>query len=112
MSLQAIVERKYCLQCSTTKALENTVMNTWHSSDIKHVLKNVFGRLKVVLCSILKAEVKNTLFEENRGVSSRNIKIERTIKELERDSDVIDLHNFQMEVNGENDDEEIEFESV
>lgn len=71
MSLQEIVERKRFLRRSTIHALENTVMDTWHSSDIKDVLKHVFGRLKVVLCNILKTKDRKTLVEENRGVSGK-----------------------------------------
>ena len=54
MAIQSIVERKHFLRRATTKALVNTVYESWESSDLNVILSNVFGRLKVVLCNILK----------------------------------------------------------
>ena len=54
MSIQSIVERKHFLRCATTKALVNTVNESWESSNLNIILSNVFQRLKVVLCNILK----------------------------------------------------------
>ena len=114
MSLQAVVERNHFLLRSTTKALQNTVMQTWECTDLDQVLMNVFGRLKVVLCNILKAGGKNTMVEENRGVNGRGVKIEHVIKELENGTEdsVVDLRNFQMQLNGDNDDADLNFEEI
>ena len=114
MSLQSVVERKHFLRRSTTAALENTVMQTWTSTDLNQVLTNVFGRLKVVLCNILRGKGGNTLVEENRGLSGKNIKIESTLRLLEKDieKETVDLHNFEREQNGDNHDNEIEFAEI
>ena len=110
MSLQAVVERKHFLRRSTTTALENTVMQTWTSTDLNQVLlTNVFG-----LCNILKGKGDNTLVEEDRGLSGKNIKIESTIRVLDKDieKETVDLHNFEREQHDDNHDNEIEFEDV
>ena len=114
MSLQAVVERKHFLRRSTTAALENTVMQTWNSTDLNQVLTNVFGRLRVVLCNILKGKGGNTLVEEDRGLSGKNIKIESTIRVLEKniDKETVDFNNFEKENSYDNHVNEIEFEEV
>ena len=83
MSLQSIVERKHYLKRSTTQALTNTVMDTWNSTDLDTMLTNVFGRLKVVLCNILRGNGGNDKVEEYRGVKHRDVKIENVIKEIQ-----------------------------
>ena len=105
---------KEFLRRSTTAALENTVMQTWKSTDLNQVLTGVFGRLRVVLCNILKGKGGNTLVEEDRGLSGKNIKIESTIRVLEKDieKETVDLNNFEREHNDDNYDNEIEFKEV
>lgn len=44
ISIQTAVERRDFLQRCTIKALVNTIMKTWESSDLDNVLTNVFGR--------------------------------------------------------------------
>ena len=89
-------------------------MQTWECTDLDQVLMNVFGRLKVVLCNILKAGGKNTMVEENCGVSGRGVKIEHVIKQLETGTEgsVVDLRNFQMQMNGDNYDADLNFEEI
>ena len=89
-------------------------MQTWTSTDLNQVLTNVFGRLKVVLCNILIGKGGNTLVEENRGLSGKNVKIESTLRLLEKDieKETVDLLNFEREQNGDNHDNEIEFEEI
>ena len=101
MSIQATVEGKYFLKRCTTNALENAVMSTWSLTDLDQMMINVFGRIKVVLCNILKGHGGNDMVEENRGTKGTMIKIESTIRELEKDNDndVIDYNSFQVEMN-------------
>ena len=70
MSLQSIVERRHFLRRCTTKALHNTVMAMWNSTDLNQTMLNVFGRLKVVMCNILKGGGGNDLVEDNRGIKT------------------------------------------
>ena len=84
MSLQAEVERKHFLKRSTTMALTNTVMDTWTSTNLNEMLAKVFGRLKIVLCNILRGNGGNDKVEEFRGNKHRKIKIEQVIRELEK----------------------------
>jgi len=58
----------------------NTVNETWTSSNLDQMLINVFGRLKVVFCNILKGGGRNDLVEEVRGVKQRNVKVKSIIR--------------------------------
>ena len=110
MAIQSIVERNHFLKRCTTDALVRTVMHTWESTDLDRILSNVFNRLRVVLCNILKGNGNNDCVEENRGVSGRMVKIENAIKKLatrETDDEVVDVQNFQAAVREDGDDNDI-----
>ena len=113
MSLQSIVERKHYLKRSTTQALTNTVMDTWQSTDLDTMLTNVFCRLKVVLCNILRGNGGNDKVEEYRGVKHRDIKIENVIKEIQTENDNTqnDVPFDYNEVNIAPNEEYIQFEN-
>ena len=112
MSIQSIVERRHYLKRATSKALVNTVNDTWNSSNLDIVLSRVFNRLKVVLCNILRDEGGNNLVEENRGVSSRDIKIESVMRELEcSQQDIDNLQMFNKQNEAVNLEEEITFDA-
>ena len=110
MAIQSIVERNHFLKRCTTDALVRTVMHTWESTDLDRILTNVFNRLRVVLCNILKGNGNNNHVEENRGVSGRMIKIENAIKKLatrETDDEVVDVQNFEAAVREDGDENDI-----
>ena len=113
ISLQSIVERKHFLKRSTTQALTNTVMDTWQSTDLNNMLTNVFARLKVVLCNILRGNGGNDKVEEYRGVKHRDVKIENVITEIQAQQHAEDpdlLVNY-MDIKNVPHDDEIGFES-
>ena len=82
----------------TVDALVHSVETIWRSSDLNNVMTNVFKKLRVVFCNILKANGGNDLVEDNRGVKKRNVKLEHVLKDIERDNMTndqrIDLQNF------------------
>ena len=111
MSIQSIVERRHYLKRATTKALVNTVKQTWDGSNLDSVLLKVFDRLKVVLCNLLRDKGWNSMVEENRGMKHRGIKIETVLKEIQSGKDAIDdLQNFVNSNEAVDDDDEIIFE--
>ena len=64
------------------------------------MLTNVFARLKVVLCNILKGDGGNDLVEDTRGKKGKGIKIEQILKELggnneEEDAGETDVHDYE-----------------
>ena len=71
-------------------------METWESSSLDQMLINVFLRLKVVLCNILKGNGGNDLVEDTWGKKGQSIKIETILKELNDNSggDTIDLRGL------------------
>ena len=84
MCLQAKVEKLYFLKRSTTDALVESVHLVWKSADIDVQMTKVFDKLNVVLCNILWGNGSNNLVEENRGVKGRKIKIEKIIREIDK----------------------------
>lgn len=90
MSIQARVERRHFLKRCTTQALHNSVMDVWNTNDLDQVMVNVFDKLKVVFCNILRSNGGNDLVEEYRGKEGKKIKIEKIIKDM---NDAIDTHD-------------------
>lgn len=84
MAFQAIAERRYFKKWCTTEPLDRTVRHTWEGTDLNHQMKNIIGRLRVALCNILKGGGTNDLVKENYGVKRKEIKIEKTIREIEK----------------------------
>ena len=64
------------------------------------MLTNVFARLNVVLCNILKGNGGNDLVEDTQGKKGKGIKIEQILKELggnndEEDDGETDVHDYE-----------------
>ena len=106
--LQSIVKSKHILRCCTTQALLNTVNQTWKSLNLDQMLINMFGRIKVVLCNILKGGGGNILVEEARGVKYRNVKIREMQGSL--DDEVADLQDVNLELNVKENNDKTPFE--
>ena len=99
MSLQAQVEREHYLKRCTVDELVHSIETIWRSSDLNNVMTNVFNKLRVVFCNILKANGGNDLVEDNRGAKKRNVKLEDVLKDIERENmtdhdETVDLQNF------------------
>ena len=86
----------------------NTVNKIWTSSNLDQMIINVFGRLKVVFCNILKDGGGNYLVEETRGVKNRNVKVKLIIREMQGNlDDKVDLQDINLELNVKEDNDEI-----
>ena len=107
MCMQAKVERMHFLKRSTTLALVESVEQVWNGVDLGLVMTKVFNKLNVVLCNILRGEGGNDLVEENRGMKKANIKIEKGIREIEKEKSTqqVDLLDFDGFVDEDNDDQ-------
>ena len=82
------------------------VIDVWNTNDLDQVMVNVFDKLKVVFCNILRGNGGNDLVEEYRGKEGRKIKIENILKEMNATDDankVIDLNNHDEFINDDGD---------
>ena len=77
------------------------------------MLSNVFKRLKVVLCNILRGKGGNDKVGECRGVKYSQIKIENVIREIEKDRNFLgdDLPVDYNEINRVENEDELIFEN-
>ena len=78
-------------------------MRTWNKGILDTVITKVFMRIKIVLCNIIEANGGNDLVESKRGVSYKHIKVEETIRTMQREDkhDVTDLLGDDMGVEEE-----------
>ena len=81
-------------------------MDVWNTNDLDQVMVNVFDKLKVVFCNILRGNGGNYLVEEYRGKEGRKFKIENILKDMKGSDDantVIDLNNHDVFIDDDGD---------
>ena len=59
-------------------------MKSWEDGNLDHSITKVFLRLKPVLCNILEANGSNDLVESKRGKKYANIKMEDTLRDMQK----------------------------
>ena len=75
----------------------NIVNQVWNTSELDACLVKVFDKLLVVFCNILKGGGGNDMVEENRGIRHNKTKIEKVLREIEKDdikTNTVNLQNF------------------
>ena len=71
-------------------------MDVWNTNDLDQVMVNVFDKLKVIFCNILRGNGGNDLVEKYGGKEGKKVKIEKKLNEMNANDDdnkVIDLND-------------------